>query len=115
MNVLIDKKNNQYNISPMGGSKVTSTSNTKHMKHTKDRALHRLKIVQGHIDSISKMIEDDAYCLDVVHQSRAVQKALHKLDVLLIEDHLSHCVVDQVKSGQEQKTTKELLTLYEYK
>lgn len=96
----------------MGGSKNT---HTKHFKTIKDRALHRLKIAQGHIESISKMIEDDAYCLDVVHQSRAVQKALHKLDLMLIEDHLNHCVVDQVKSGQEKKSTEELLKLFEYK
>lgn len=96
----------------MGGSVGT---HTKHLKTTRERALHRLKITQGHIASISKMIEDDAYCLDVVHQSRAVQKALHKLDLMLIEDHLKHCVVDQMNSGQEQKSVEELLKLFEYK
>ena len=61
------------------------------------------------------MINDDAYCLNIVHQSRAVQQALKNLDIHLIEDHLKTCVIDQVKNGQEEKTTAELLRLYDYK
>lgn len=61
------------------------------------------------------MIDEDAYCLDIVHQSRAVQKALKNLDIHLIEDHLKTCVIDQVKNGQEEKTTVELLKLYDFK
>ncbi len=81
----------------------------------KSRALHRIKIIQGHLRSIEKMLGNNTYCIDIVHQSRAVQKALKQLDLLIIEDHLKHCVVNQVHQGQEQKTTKELLKLYEYK
>jgi DNA-binding FrmR family transcriptional regulator len=61
------------------------------------------------------MIEEDKYCLDIVHQSRAVQKALKKLDEKIIEDHLENCVVDQIKSGDEEKTKDELLILFDYK
>lgn len=96
----------------MGGSKKEKV---KRLKTTKERAIHRFKIAQGHIDSIIQMIEDDTYCLDIVHQSRAVQKALQKIDLLLIEDHLSHCVVDQIKSGDEKRSQEELLKLFEYK
>lgn len=81
----------------------------------KSRAMHRIKIIQGHLHSIEEMIAGNAYCIDIVHQSRAVQKALKQLDLLIIEDHLKHCVVDQVHQGKEQKTTTELLRLYEYK
>ena len=82
---------------------------------TRDRALHRIKIIQGHLNSMEKMIEANRYCVDVVHQSRAIQSALKKLDLLIIEGHLKGCVVRQVKDGQANKTTKELLTLFEYK
>ncbi len=81
----------------------------------KSRALHRIKIIQGHLHSIEKMLTGNTYCIDIVHQSRAVQKALKQLDLLIIEDHLKHCVVNQVRQGKDQKTTAELLRLYEYK
>ena len=82
---------------------------------TKDRALHRMKIIQGHLKKIEKMIANDQYCVDVVHQSRAVQKALKKLDLLIIENHLKTCVVHQIHAGKEEKTSQELLQLFEYK
>jgi len=61
------------------------------------------------------MVENGDYCLDIVHQSRAIQSALKKLDAALIEDHLKTCVVDQINKGELDKTTSELLKLYEYK
>ncbi|MBD3328493.1 metal-sensing transcriptional repressor [Candidatus Peregrinibacteria bacterium] len=80
----------------------------------KDKALHRVKIIMGHLKKIEKMLEDNEYCVDIVHQSRAVQSALKKIDLLLIEDHLQHCHIHHIKSGQTDKATKELLTLFNY-
>ena len=82
---------------------------------TKARALHRIKIIQGHLGSMEKMLEENRYCVDIVHQSRAIQQALKKLDLLIIENHLKGCVVKQIKSNESSRTTKELLTLFEYK
>lgn len=81
----------------------------------KDKALHRIKIIQGHLKAVEKMLQDDQYCVDIVHQSRAVQKALKNLDLLLIENHLKTCVVHQIHNNEEQRTTQELLRLFEYK
>lgn len=81
----------------------------------KSRAIHRIKIVQGHLKKIQKMIESDQYCVDIVHQSRAVQSALKKLDLIIIEEHLKTCVIEDIKNGEEKQTTEELLTLFEYK
>jgi len=86
-----------------------------HSHPAKKSAIHRIKIIAGHVKCLEKMINDDAYCLNIVHQSRAVQQALKNLDIHLIEDHLKTCVIDQVKNGQEEKTTAELLRLYDYK
>lgn len=61
------------------------------------------------------MLIDGTYCLDVVHQSRAIQKALKQLDLLIIENHLKTCVVDQILKKQEKRTIEELLKLFEYK
>lgn len=82
---------------------------------THDRALHRIRIIQGHLKKIEQMLESQEYCLNIVHQSRAVQKALKKLDLLIIEEHLKNCVVHQIQSGNEKKTIEELLRLFEYK
>jgi DNA-binding FrmR family transcriptional regulator len=87
----------------------------RHKKNVKDRAQHRIKIIKGHLEKIGSMIEDNAYCVDIVHQSRAVQHALKKLDLLIIEEHLNTCVVEQINQNQEKRTTKELLRLFEYK
>lgn len=87
----------------------------KQQKPVKARSVHRIKIIQGHLKKIETMLQNDSYCLDVVHQSRAVQSALKKLDLLIIEEHLKTCVVSQIKSGKETTTTEELLKLYEYK
>jgi len=81
----------------------------------KDKALHRIKIIQGHLSAIEEMINNDKYCVDIVHQSRAVQKALKQLDLLLIENHLKTCVVHQIHNHEERRTTEELLRLFEYK
>jgi DNA-binding FrmR family transcriptional regulator len=82
---------------------------------TKKDKLHRIKIIKGHVEAIERMIEEDAYCIDIVHQSLAVQKALKTLDTVIMEDHIKCCVVEQAKEGNFQKITDELLAIYTYK
>lgn len=85
------------------------------LRDEKHRILHRLKIVRGHLERIIEMVETDTYCMDVLHQSLAVQKALKQIDAVIIEDHLKTCAVDQIKNGKEDKTIKELTEIYGYK
>lgn len=85
------------------------------MVHNKDKILHRIKIIKGHISAIEKMIEDDRYCIDVIHQSQAVQKALKKLDSIMLQDHIKSCVVKQAKSSNYDKMSDELIKIYEFK
>ena len=74
-------------------------------KHRSDevqkRIIHRLKIARGHLDKVIKMAEEQAYCIDVIHQSQAVQSALKQTDNLLLDNHLKTCVVSQLKEGKE--------------
>ena len=84
-------------------------------KTTKQKSIHRIKIIQGHLKKVQEMIENDEYCVDIVHQSKAVQSALKKLDMQIIEEHLNTCVVDQIKSGKHKESTEELLKLFDYK
>ncbi len=79
----------------------------------KQRALHRIKIIQGHLKAVEKMLEEDRYCVDIIHQSKAIQAALKKLDHLILSDHLKSCVVHQIKDGKEKRTVQELLELFE--
>ena len=79
---------------------------------TKKSAVRRLKIIEGQVRGLQKMIEDDVYCVDIITQTSAVKKALSGVEDLLLESHLSTCLVDQVKSGKEKKAVKEILEVY---
>lgn len=79
----------------------------------KQKALHRIKIIEGHIKAVEQMIDKDTYCVEIIHQSRAIQKALRKLDMFILEEHLKTCVVHQIKNHEEAKTVPELIRLYE--
>ncbi len=85
------------------------------IKTNKERLLHRMKIIQGHLKKVMCMIDEDAYCIDIVHQSLALQKALKQVDMLIMEDHLQTCAVDQIKNGEGAKTIEELISIYKYK
>ena len=78
-------------------------------KDTKERILHRLKIANGHLNKVIKMIENDEYCIDVIHQSQAVQSALKEADSVTLENHLKTCVVDHIKSGEAESSVEEIM------
>ncbi|MDQ3099725.1 MAG: metal-sensing transcriptional repressor [bacterium] len=75
----------------------------------KERALHRLKITRGHLNKVIDMVEKDAYCIDVIHQSQAVQKALKEVDHVVLEKHLNSCVIDHIKQGKSKETIEEIM------
>lgn len=81
-------------------------------KDTQERILHRLKIAQGHLKKVLKMAEDNEYCIDIIHQSQAVQRALEEADALILETHLKTCVVDHIKMGKAQKSTEEIMEIF---
>ena len=61
------------------------------------------------------MVENGDYCVDVIHQSQAIQKALKEADNLLLENHLNKCVLKQMKEGQEKKAVAEVLAVFNKK
>ncbi len=77
--------------------------------------LHRLKIARGHMDKVIDMVEKDAYCIDIVHQSIAVQSALKKVDELILENHLKTCVADSIKKGESDEAIKEVMEVLKKK
>lgn len=82
----------------------------------KRRALHRTKIILGQMRGLEKQIIDDAYCMDVLTQSLAIQKSLASLNKLILERHLRAHIADKMTSSdeaQQNKAIEELLNLYE--
>lgn len=84
-------------------------------KNTQERILHRLKISKGHLEKIIKMIEEDKYCIDILHQSQAVQAALKETDGVVLENHLRTCVADSIKSGNQEEAIKEVMEVFKKK
>lgn len=81
-------------------------------KDTADRILHRLKIAKGHLQKVMEMIESGQYCIDVIHQSQAVQRALEEADGMVLENHLRTCVVDHIKKGETDTSIKEIMNVF---
>ncbi|QAY58650.1 metal-sensitive transcriptional regulator [Microbacterium protaetiae] len=81
----------------------------------KKRALHRTAILEGQLRGLSKMIENEDYCMDIIGQSRAIQKALESLDKLLLENHLRTHVTHMFEQGgqEREQAVAELLKAYD--
>jgi DNA-binding FrmR family transcriptional regulator len=76
------------------------------------KIIRRLKIAQGHIKKVRKMVEENAYCVDVLHQSLAVQAALKEIDSLILNNHLNTCVVDAIKKGNSKEVISEIMAIF---
>jgi len=81
-------------------------------KNTHERVLHRLKISKGHIEKVIKMIEDDTYCIDVLHQMQAVESGLKETNNLVLENHLKTCAIDAIREGRQEEAIKEIMTIF---
>ena len=93
---------------PMGGGLESI------MKH--ENALQRLKTVEGHLRGITRMVEEDAYCIDVIRQIQAVEAALNKVSSVILEDHLNSCVITAVQGedqSERERVLKEIKEVFE--
>ncbi|MBI5649350.1 MAG: metal-sensitive transcriptional regulator [Chloroflexi bacterium] len=82
----------------------------------KDDLKNRALSIQGHIGAVARMIDEDAYCIDIIKQTQAVQKAIEKLNTLLLERHLGGCVTSALrgdKPKERERVLKELLDVFE--
>lgn len=85
------------------------------VKNDKTALLKRLKIIEGQIRGLHKMVEDGEYCIDVITQTSAAKRALSSLEDALLQDHLSTCVIHQIHDGKEAKAVEEILAVYRLK
>jgi DNA-binding FrmR family transcriptional regulator len=81
----------------------------------KKRALHRIKILEGQMRGIEKMVDNEEYCMDIITQSLAIQKSLGSLNKLLIENHLRTHVTEMFEEGGDAReaAVAELLKAFE--
>jgi DNA-binding FrmR family transcriptional regulator len=73
---------------------------------SKDDYLKRLRRIEGQVRGIARMVDEDTYCIDVLTQVSAVTKALQAVSLGLVEDHLSHCVVEAARSSDDDGQAK---------
>ncbi|MCX7975461.1 MAG: metal-sensitive transcriptional regulator [Bellilinea sp.] len=84
------------------------------MKH--ETVLNRLKTAEGHLRGIQRMVEEDAYCIDIIRQIQAVQSALNKVSSILLENHLNTCLITAVRGEDPQereRVLREIVDVYE--
>jgi CsoR family transcriptional regulator, copper-sensing transcriptional repressor len=88
---------------------TTTTPQTRGYTATKEQLLTRLKRIEGQVRGIEGMVEDDRYCIDVITQISAVQAALDKVALGLLDGHARHCVIDGHGEGSPEELTDELM------
>ncbi len=86
----------------------------KHNNDFKSEAIRRISIAQGHLEKVRKMLEEDAYCPDIIHQSQAVQAALKKADQVVLHGHLHTCVFNDIHGprSKREKVINEIVDLF---
>ncbi|NOZ05086.1 MAG: metal-sensitive transcriptional regulator [Chloroflexi bacterium] len=84
--------------------------------HQKKEMITRLKSVEGHVRGVQRMMDEDAYCIDVIKQVMAVQRALDKVNSLILDNHLNTCVTTAIRGddpNDRQRVIGELLGIFE--
>lgn len=78
--------------------------------------LNRLKRIEGQVRGVAKMVEEDRYCMDILHQIAAIKSALAKVETQVLKDHAACCVAEAIASGDEgeqREKFEELVELFE--
>jgi CsoR family transcriptional regulator, copper-sensing transcriptional repressor len=76
--------------------------------------LNRLHRIEGQVRGLARMIEEDRYCIDVLTQMRAVKAALGRVETMMLQDHLHHCIEGAIVSGdgaEQRRKAAELIEL----
>ena len=85
-------------------------------KETNSAKLNRLKRIEGQVRGIAKMVEEDRYCIDILHQMQAVKSAFAKVESQILKDHAACCVSEAIATGspdEQKEKFEELIDLFE--
>ena len=80
---------------------------------TKTDCLKRLAYIEGHVQGIRRMVDEEKYCVDILKQTFAVRRAIEKLESKILDNHLHTCAVEGIRDGRAEEVIGELLELYE--
>ena len=78
--------------------------------------INRLKSIEGHVRGVQRMVDEGAYCIDIINQNLAVQRALERVNSLILERHLHTCVTTAIQGGdpaEQERVIAEILTVFE--
>ena len=78
--------------------------------------INRLKSIEGHVRGVQRMVDEDVYCIDIINQNLAVQRALEKVHGLILERHLQTCVTAAIQGddpAERQRVITEIMTVFE--
>jgi DNA-binding FrmR family transcriptional regulator len=81
-----------------------------------ENAMRRLKNIEGHIRGIERMLDEEAYCIDVIRQIQAAQAALNKVSSIILEDHLNSCLITAVRGedpSERERVLKEISDVFD--
>lgn len=81
-----------------------------------DSTIRRLKTVEGHLRGVIRMVEEDAYCIDVIRQIQAVEAALSKVSARILDEHLNSCVITAIQGDdpkERERVIKEISEVFE--
>jgi DNA-binding FrmR family transcriptional regulator len=76
---------------------------------TNENLLTRLARIEGQVRGVSKMLEEERYCIDVIEQVTAARRALEKVALLIVQRHMNNCVKDAMAEGRGEELTQELV------
>ncbi|MBX3046546.1 MAG: metal-sensitive transcriptional regulator [Anaerolineales bacterium] len=79
----------------------------------REHAGKRLKTIEGHVRGIQRMVEDGAYCIDVIRQIQATQAALNKVSQMVLEEHMHSCVITAVRGEDAEERERVLAEIAE--
>jgi CsoR family transcriptional regulator, copper-sensing transcriptional repressor len=86
-----------------------ATPTTRGYTATKDQLHSRLRRIEGQVRGVQGMVEEDRYCIDVLTQISAIQAALDKVALGLLDDHVRHCVTEAAAEGRTVEMTTEMM------
>ena len=74
----------------------------------REKLRHRLRRIEGQVRGLQRMVDEEAYCVDVLTQVASVVSALEKVGTLVLKDHVEHCVRESIESGDRQKADEKV-------
>ena len=99
---------------PQGGGALGESAGM--AEDYKQAIINRLKSIEGHVRGVQRMVVDDVYCIDIINQNLAVQRALEKVNSLILERHLQTCVTTAIQGddpAERERVIAEIMDIFE--